>query len=60
MKKQLISFDSPPDPITYCEAIDCDFLDGDKCLVGREERECAEENEARGEKIRELIREEKE
>lgn len=59
MKKPLISFDSPPEYPRYCVLIGCGFLDGDKCLVGREEKDCAEEFEAKGEKIRELIREER-
>jgi len=61
MKKQLISFDSPPDPDpTYCELIDCDYgpLD-DGCPIGKEPWECEQEAEARGEKLRELIREER-
>jgi len=58
MKKQLISFDSPKDPDpSYCEAIDCDYLDLiEGCLEGKEERECAEEAEGRGEKLKGLIK----
>ena len=61
MRKQLISFDSPPDPEpSYCEAIDCDYLDWiNGCVCGKQEWECAEEAEAGGEKLRELIREER-
>ena len=67
MKKQLISFDSPPEYPSYCEAIDCEhFCLVNGCLVGKEELECAlEANEkvywwrdllGKGEKIRDLIR----
>lgn len=59
MKKPLISFDSPPEHPTYCEAIDCDFLMGDGCIFGWEEEDCAELAEAKGEKLKELIREER-
>lgn len=56
MKKLLISFDSPPEHPTYCEAMDCEHLCLIKgCLIGQEERECAEEAEGRGLKIQELI-----
>ena len=57
MKKPLISFDSPPEYPTYCEAIDCvHFCLVNGCLDRKEERECAEEAEARGGTIKELIR----
>ena len=60
MKSRLISFDSPPEYPTYCEAIDCDCLDWIYgCMRGKQERECAEEAEARGEKLKELLREER-
>ena len=51
MRKQLISFDSPPEYPSYCEAIDCEhFCLVKGCLIGREEWECAEEAEARSER----------
>ena len=59
MKKQLISFDSPPDPPpSYCEAIGCEHWDVG-CLIGKLEWECEDKAEAKGEKIKELIREER-
>jgi len=59
MKKQLISFDSPPEYPAYCEAIDCEHFDLIKgCLVGKEEWECIREAIGKAEKVRELIREE--
>jgi len=61
MKKPLISFDSPPEYPTYCEAIDCEhFCLAKGCLIRRIEGLCDEEAMEKGEKMQELIREEKE
>lgn len=60
MRKPRISFDSPPEHPTYCEAIDCDhFCLVKGCLIGWKEWMCDEEAKENGEKLKELIREER-
>ena len=59
MKKPLISFDSPRDPdLLICDACKhFDVMGG--CELDKEPWECEEWFKASGEKLRELIREEK-